>query len=303
MEKRADAKNAGNGNINNVTGGRLEIGDGSSKQKKFRVNAHKFFLTYPQCNLEPADVLAFLKQKGFITRYTIGRERHEDGNPHIHAVVEYATKLNVVSEKAFDHNGFHPNIQPCRSYENSSAYAAKDGDFITGTKFNTADPKNYKKRKQDWQAWTEDQEFGALAEIKWPIELPTGDLYNPNDRGKKRHVWIVGKPDSGKSTWAKKSFQGKRVYLRPSTKYPFERYKGEEVIVYDDIYPSQEEWLNVSNPHWNKSHVFGDTRYNANTWPDDVNLTMIVLSNMEPIYNNMEAFHARFSIIRINGDD
>lgn len=224
-------------------------------------------------------------------------EKHQDGNNHIHAAISYSQKLNIRDMIAFDVGDYHPNIQSARNWGSVKAYVCKDNQFICAMNFDSSDPNKYIQRKNDFNACIADREAANRAPIDFPILLPDRTLWTPID--KKRHLWIIGPPDWGKSKWAMDTFNGRAIYIRPDTNYPFESYVGERVILYDDLYPKQEEWLNVSNWHWGNMHVFGATRYKNVLWPNKIDITMIVLSNMDPFFTNMEAFNARFTIIRL----
>lgn len=92
----------------------------------FRIAAKSFFITYPQCTATKEEIRDFLLTKGRPTYYLIGRELHEDGNPHIHALVTYEKKLNVKRQTFFDYNGFHPNIQAAKNIPALKNYIQKD---------------------------------------------------------------------------------------------------------------------------------------------------------------------------------
>lgn len=272
--------------------------------KQFRINAKKFFITYPRCSLEPSVVLDFLKTKGRVVRYVVATEEHKEADKdgcddrHIHACVEYSHKMNIKDPRAFDiGDGYHPNVQSVRNWAECSNYCRKEGRFIEEVSFDDSNPEKYRNRKADMQAWLADKEAAARRDVVWPIILPDRSEYVPV--GKRRHLWVVGPPDSGKSTWAMNTFEGTKVYLRSPTNYPFESYKGETVIIYDDIYPTQEEWLNITNLHWNNTCVYGPTRYKEVYWPNKVDLVIIVLSNIMPNYTNQGAFDARFNVINM----
>ena len=63
--------------------------------------------------------------------YCISKELHQNGDPHIHALIKFADKFRSRNPRVFDIEGFHPNIQGCRSPKASFEYIRKDGDFIT----------------------------------------------------------------------------------------------------------------------------------------------------------------------------
>lgn len=94
--------------------------------KSFRINAKSFFLTYPQCSLSKQELKDFLDTKGRSTYILIGRELHEDGQPHLHALVSYEKKLNVKRETFFDILGYHPNIQAAKNIQALKNYIQKE---------------------------------------------------------------------------------------------------------------------------------------------------------------------------------
>lgn len=176
---------------------------------KFRITAKKFFLTYPQCNLEKEDLLSFLKTKANIIRYHIGREKHEDGNLHLHAAVEYSRKLNIKDPNSFDYKEFHPNIQAARNYDDVAAYCTKDGDFITNSSFDDSKREGFYKRKRDSDAFEEyhqqkkeqkivEEMYKDLVLYPWQEEL----LRKLQEPVKLRRIFWVWSEDSntGKSS-------------------------------------------------------------------------------------------------------
>ncbi|AAM12371.1 replication associated protein Rep [Sida mottle virus] len=91
-----------------------------SKPRRFRVQAKNIFLTYPQCPLTKEEALSQLQaiqlpsNKKFIK---ICRELHEDGQPHLHILLQLEGKIQVTNNRLFDlvsptrSAHFHPNIQ------------------------------------------------------------------------------------------------------------------------------------------------------------------------------------------------
>lgn len=66
-----------------------------------------------------------------ILQYVIAREKHEDGNYHLHAFIKLDKKVNIGDPTIFDVEGFHPNIQGARSNADVIKYVTKDGDWIS----------------------------------------------------------------------------------------------------------------------------------------------------------------------------
>lgn len=134
------------------------------------------------------------------------------------------------------------------------------------------------------------------------------------DFNKKRHWAILGPPDIGKSRWISQQFKGKAVYLRPATDSPFEygSYCQEQVIIYDDLVPKWEEFVQVSNIHDVETHVPGKSRYRPNYFKEGQARVIIWLLNPFnlPSYarddgqdERQALFEARFNVLRWNARD
>lgn len=96
---------------------------------QFRINARNIFLTYPRCHSTKEELLEYLK--GFDISYAvISKETHQDGTPHLHAVIGFDKKRDFRNDRVFDFGVHHPNIQSCRNLNQSIEYVKKDGDFI-----------------------------------------------------------------------------------------------------------------------------------------------------------------------------
>lgn len=99
---------------------------------QFRIQGKTFFLTYPQCDRAKEDLHAYIKSLDptAVLAIITCKEEHEDGSPHLHCVVQYTTRKDIRDERYYDYEGFHPNIQTCRSPKASVTYVMKGGDFI-----------------------------------------------------------------------------------------------------------------------------------------------------------------------------
>ena len=90
-------------------------------KKRFRLQAKRLFLTYPQCPAPKEILLQKLQEKlgqlG-IEKYVIGQEEHKDGNLHLHAIVSMKKKCNIVSPRAldieFDGVQYHGKYEPMK---------------------------------------------------------------------------------------------------------------------------------------------------------------------------------------------
>lgn len=60
----------------------------------------------------------------------VAEEKHQDGQPHLHAVVCFSKEKNFRSDKCFDFDGYHANVQACKNLEGSYIYVMKDGEWM-----------------------------------------------------------------------------------------------------------------------------------------------------------------------------
>jgi len=91
----------------------------------FRLNAKNVFLTYPQCDTSAkvaGEYLYGLKPTRYIK---VVREKHRDGNYHLHVLLQWVDKLNIREPRFFDLLGHHPNIQGVRSLPDVHEYISK----------------------------------------------------------------------------------------------------------------------------------------------------------------------------------
>ncbi|AFM77725.1 replication associated protein Rep [French bean leaf curl virus] len=107
--------------------------------KRFQINAKNYFITYPKCSLSKEEALSQLKNletptnKKFIK---ICRELHENGEPHLHVLIQFEGKYKCQNQRFFDlvsptrSAHFHPNIQGAKSSSDVKSYIDKDGDTL-----------------------------------------------------------------------------------------------------------------------------------------------------------------------------
>ncbi|ANC51560.1 replication associated protein [Chamois faeces associated circular DNA virus 1] len=183
---------------------------------------------------------------------------------------------------------YHPNIKKCHDVSGWLKYISKDGEFVDMTgKFNILDYEVGKRQKayQDHK-FTEDWiRRKNYKEVVFPVLLKTttGREYRmnaPDASVKQRHWWIVAPPNSGKTRWLQDTFDGQRVYVPSKGEYPFERYDGQSIVVYDDRDSiTFEEFSNVTGVYKIETHVYGKARFVNVFWPEHQARNVIVLSN------------------------
>lgn len=137
---------------------------------------------------------------------------------------------------------------------------------------------------------------GELQEIEFPVALPWGMIIpEPSAHNKMRHWWIWGPPDCGKTRGIDKAFGRKNVlYICAGGKHSYEHYDGQRIIIYDDVLPTTEELLSITNTLSLPMTVPGATRYHAVYRPFNVAVTVIVLAN-KSLSEYPAAIKARFN--------
>nr|ALB26152.1 replication associated protein [Okra enation leaf curl virus] len=107
--------------------------------KRFLINSKNYFLTYPKCSLTKEEALSQIKnfQTPTSKKYIkICRELHENGEPHLHVLIQFEGKYKCQNQRFFDlvspsrSAHFHPNIQGAKSSSDVKSYIDKDGDTL-----------------------------------------------------------------------------------------------------------------------------------------------------------------------------
>ena len=74
--------------------------------RRFRLHAKNIFLTYPQCPLPKEYALETLKQLHWTVvqpKYIrVAREEHQDGQPHLHVLIQLTGKCDIHDQRFFD---------------------------------------------------------------------------------------------------------------------------------------------------------------------------------------------------------
>jgi len=92
---------------------------------QFRFSARAAFLTYPQCSIQAQALHDFLHDLAPTKYIHVAKENHEDGTPHLHALVCFTNKFSSRNARIFDIQEHHPNIQPARDVKAVDEYLEK----------------------------------------------------------------------------------------------------------------------------------------------------------------------------------
>ena len=100
------------------------------KNTSFRFSSKYCYLTYPQCPIPREDALHHLLtvlgpyDPKFVA---VSQEFHEDGNPHLHVLIQCFKRINTSRAAVFDIPPYHPNIQNARDSKAVLEYISKEG--------------------------------------------------------------------------------------------------------------------------------------------------------------------------------
>lgn len=237
----------------------------------FRFAAKSVFLTYSQCNASREELLSFLKtiRNTDPTYIIVAQELHDDGNPHLHAVVHWDTRFESRNERIFDYAGFHANIQSPRSTKNCIRYCKKeDVSFIefgicphedqVSNPWSVAVTTSTTEKEfmaavlelspRDYVLQHEKLEYFAAKHYRKevPVYTPTFQQFNvpseilawlqdefSSDKQRKKSLILIGPSKIGKTQWARSL--GKHMYFNHLANFKDDWNDDADYIVFDDF--------------------------------------------------------------------
>lgn len=97
-----------------------------AQPNKFHLQAKRFFVTYPKCDLDKTMVVEWFVSQHAVHQAIVSEEKHEDGDPHLHAYIVFEKAKRLSKADIFDLNGFHPNIQSVKNMKETVRYITKE---------------------------------------------------------------------------------------------------------------------------------------------------------------------------------
>ena len=189
--------------------------------------AKGWFLTYPQCPCPKEDCLADLrdglmeKRKLTIEEYVIAEEKHESGDPHLHAFIKLDKRIRfnkTLFDIIYEGKTYHGHYEVAKSWRAVERYCKKEGDFISNFDVKAAQNKQAKKIgvKELESDPLELLEKGVINGFQLVNFVKNQNMYKllkqkrkadeeiNLDIEKKRHFWIYGESNSGKTYYVRK---------------------------------------------------------------------------------------------------
>lgn len=274
--------------------------------------AKKILLTYSQLPIEAGskyDLYEWFQKKYEPAFLKVAEETHKEGGRHWHLVARWSEKKHVRGMDGFDYKGIHPNWQVIKKgkshWTRTLIYLEKEDPApVESEKLTLFDPFKFEQQRANFQAYKAALYKATLQKPIFPMDLELIGL-PVIPAGKRRHLWLWGPSDIGKSTWFRERFCLAEYFLRPKKdQHPFDAYDNEAIICYDDVDMERVGWdelCALCDKHRPYSEQYpGTTRY-ANKFLSDQERLVIVLSNYPPPTRIGEsaAFRARFQVFKV----
>lgn len=235
----------------------------------YRLRSKAILLTWSQLDAEHIDVFTALDSYMPISRTVIARELHADGQPHIHAYVEFTYRPDRVVTTQLDIGGRHPNIEPKSSKAAQTAaaeYCRKDTNWIQYG-FDDAEetteetiPASICDTANEYDSWTDFLDWGLRARIPYayvqaawaaknntpPPTLAEGDevlgtirsnilRFMQFDASSTRALVLEGSTGVGKTVWAKRNMPRPSIFVSHIDDLKHLRVGYHRSIIFDDM--------------------------------------------------------------------
>lgn len=260
------------------------------KKGEFRICARNIFLTYPKCEAGKTALQAFLLDKLELDYCLIVKEYHEDGSPHLHALITAKNKFDTKNPTCFDFMSFHGNYQAARNTDHIRTYLLKyDNEPLEYGNYESNCQSKVQKRIIKNKLLIdlplhELVDKGEIALQQYKIIADAKRLYSLDKLNESQSlfierncIWITGPPGSGKSYAARTKF-GSSIYEKPQNKW-WDAYNCEDVVLLDD-FDKQGEGLSHYIKIWADKYRFNAEIKGGTIKP--VYTTLIVTSNFYP---------------------
>lgn len=296
----------------------IETEPDQEEEKKGRFDAKRkdFFLTYPQSGiLQHEDLWDTYRQNWpmEVKGATITKEMHQDGHPHFHVYLTFRSAKRVRRADFFDVMGCHCNIvTKIKSAKAVQAYIMKpqaDGRapnvkfFGDHGRMDYSTPTNFRRRQEDHDAYLDTLRRATLEDYKGQDITMGSQVFKIDMTIKKRHLWIYGAPDQGKTSLIDEAIYKYKVFKRCPKPYCFEGFQDHDIVWYDDQGDiTKDELCHMSNRYHVPTTVWGPTRNRKWYMPNFKNLLLIVCTNDMPMWLTEDWFGSRFCVWHVDAN-
>lgn len=216
----------------------------------FRLRTSQLFLTYPRCEIAPAEMLEALRSKlpkDAITDYIVAREEHkeEDGGAahHLHVYLKTKNPVDIREPSFLDVGEAHGNYQGCRSNRAVMKYVTKDGEYITNIDLEAVEEARQTKKAigkrlmtgTSLSAMTQEDPSLIFGYKRLKVDLLEFrlDTYQKKLRTVKA-FWLWGPTGTGKSHRAL-AMMGETYYMKAGHNKWWDGYEGQKNVWIDEL--------------------------------------------------------------------
>lgn len=210
-----------------------------------RAYAKGWFCTWPQCPLKKEEALQILDRKLLIVEYVICEEKHADGSPHLHAFIKLKERVHFRKDR-FDLDEYHGNYQIAKSWKAVIGYVNKDKNVLTNIDIKKALAKKGKMTKEDLLADVDDLlDSGKITPLQVANWYRNSCVYKMLQKKrmpdvlpeKKRHLWIYGPSNTGKTTCLRNKMRekGEENFFQIPTNNDWVGYNNQYYLFFDEF--------------------------------------------------------------------
>lgn len=141
----------------------------------------------------------------------------------------------------------------------------------------------------------------VMPPVQWPLHIFNQTIEKPDPKKKKRHLWVAGKTNMGKTYECVKKLGANNIcYFGGKKKHMWEIYNNEPVVIFDDVSIDFVEITMLTNTIPFLNNV--ENRYTGKRIKKNNMCIVIVLSNhsykdMKYTNEHKQAIHARFILV------
>lgn len=293
-------------------------------KKVFNFNQKSIMLTYARTDksgIQKADLGNYLITNFNPSVVVVCLEHHKDGNPHLHAWLEWENKFNSRDPRIFDFKGHHPHIGGMKNKQkntrgNALTYMMKEDTdlFVYGMdlekwKYSCANKKKYMAEDLISGKTTINKLMETNPELLYNYRNLKNNLMEYNlDKNEirfidriKNNLWIYGSPGIGKSYYVFTKY--KDAYTKAANKW-WDGYNNQDTVILDDFDSKSREIAHYIKL-WSDNYIYKGEIKNGN-----VKLTyirFIITSNYIPktLYgedlNLINSLNRRFNFYTVQG--
>jgi len=170
-----------------------------------------------------------------------------------------------------------PNQQGARNDLKAAMKDVKEGKSIF--KMREEHPMTMARYERFINQYRNSIDLAERGELQYPIKLPWFTIEKPDPAVKKRHWYVCGPPNVGKTKAIREAIGDKRVFWISNLEHCFEDYDNEDIIIMDDVACPSDLCINITDTHCAGVKPLIKSRYLTQYWKKNHCRVLIVIAN------------------------